>query len=164
MGTTSQPPGNEKANIRFLKPDQVEAMRDAAYQGRHGQRDAIVTLLYDTGLRRSELAAVDRDMLDLDDAQLRLPGHIQKDYPNEGSPQPVTIELDPEGELRTVRTVRSFLGTRGDDSPALFPSRKSDRMTTTAIPSTTSGTVSGTPGWRRPNRNTTTSTASDHRN
>jgi len=58
-----------------------------------------------------------------------LPGHIQKDYPNEGSPQPVTIELDPEGELRTVRTVRSFLGTRGDDSPALFPSRKSDRMT-----------------------------------
>jgi len=81
----------------------------------HGQRDdAIVTMLYDTGLRRSELAAVDRDMLDLDDDQLRIPGYIQKDYPNEGSPDPVTIELDPEDDLRTVRTVRSYLSTRDD--------------------------------------------------
>jgi len=130
MGTTSQPPGNEKTNIHFLKPEQVEAMRDAAHEGRHGQRDeAIVTLLYDTGLRRKELAAVDRGMLDLDDEQLRLPGHIQKDYPNENSPDPVTIEIDQEGDLRTVRAVRAYLGTRDDDSIALFPSRKSDRMT-----------------------------------
>jgi len=134
MGTTSQPPGNEKTNIRFLKPDQIEAMRDAAYQSRHGQRDdAIVTLLYDTGLRRSELSAVDRDMVDLDDGQLRLPGHIQKDYPNEGTPDPVTIELDPENDLRTIRTVRSFISTRDDSSPALFPSQKSERMTGKAI-------------------------------
>ena len=130
MGTTSQPPENKKTNIRFLKPQQVEGMRDAAHEGRHGQRDdAIVTILYDTGLRRSELAAVDRDMLDLDDEQLRLPGHIQKDYPNEGSPDPVTIELDQESDLRTTRTLRSYLSTRDDDSPALFPSRKSNRLT-----------------------------------
>jgi len=35
-------------------------MRDAAYEGQHGPRDdAIVTLLYDTGLRRAELSQVD---------------------------------------------------------------------------------------------------------
>ncbi|WP_336001464.1 tyrosine-type recombinase/integrase [Halorientalis halophila] len=129
MGTTAGTPENAKANIRFLKPDQIEAMRDAAHQGRHGQRDdALLTILYDTGLRRKELSQVDRDMLDLDAGQLRLPGHIQKDYPNENSPDPVTIEIDQEGELRTERTLRSYLSTRDDNSPALFPSRKSDRM------------------------------------
>jgi site-specific recombinase XerD len=134
MGSTARSPENEKANIRFLKPDQIEAMRDVAYQSRHGQRDdAIVTVLYDTGLRRAELSAVDRDMVDLDDGQLRLPGHIQKDYPNDGTPDPVTIDLDPESDLRTLRTVRSFLSTCDDDSLALFPSQKSDRMTGKAI-------------------------------
>jgi len=45
------------SNIHYLKPDQVEAMRDAAYEGYSGARDeAIITLLYDTGLRRSELS------------------------------------------------------------------------------------------------------------
>jgi site-specific recombinase XerD len=40
-------------NIPFLKPEQVEAMRDAAHEGRQSLRDdALVTLLYDTGLRR----------------------------------------------------------------------------------------------------------------
>jgi integrase len=67
MGTTQSTGRDTNSNIRWLKPGQVEAMRDAAYEGRHGPRDdAIVTVLYDTGLRRSELAAVDRAMLDLD--------------------------------------------------------------------------------------------------
>jgi len=118
------------SNIHWLKPEQVEAMRDAAHEGRHGQRDdAILTILYDTGLRRKELAHVDRDMLDLDDEVLRLPTSVQKDYPNENSPDPAMLSLDPEGELRTVRTLRAYLSTRDDDSPALFPSRKSDRIT-----------------------------------
>jgi site-specific recombinase XerD len=118
-----------KTNVRFLKPSQVEAMRDAAYESRHGQRDdAILTMLYDTGLRRRELSLVDRDMLDLDDEQLRIPGHIQKDYPTEGSPSAATLALDPEGDLRTVRTLRSWLSTREDGSDALFPSQKSDRL------------------------------------
>lgn len=57
-----------ETNIRWLKPDQVEAMRDATHEGRHGPRDdAIVTILYDTGLRRGELAGIDREMLDLDE-------------------------------------------------------------------------------------------------
>lgn len=130
MGTTSQTPDSTKTNIRFVKPQQVEAMRDAAYEGLHGQRDdAIVTLLYDTGLRRSELSAVDREMVDLDDGQLRLPSGIQKDYPNENTPDPVTVGLDPESDLRTVRTLRGYLSTRDDDSAALVVSQKSNRMT-----------------------------------
>ena len=119
-----------KSNIAWLKPEQVEAMRDAAHQGRHGQRDdALVTVLYDTGLRRAECAAVDRDMIDLDDETLRIPPGIQKDYPNDRTPNPVTFELDRSSDLRTVRTLRAYLSSREDGSPALFPSRTSDRMT-----------------------------------
>jgi site-specific recombinase XerD len=104
-------------------------MRDAAYESRHGQRDdAILTLLYDTGLRRRELSLLNRDMLDLDDELLLIPGDIQKDYPTDGSPGAATISLDPEGELRTVRTLRSYLSTRDHSSAALFPSQKSDRL------------------------------------
>ena len=126
----SQPHRDTKSNIRFLKPDQVEAMRDAAHEGRQGARDdALITVLYDTGLRRAELAGVDRDNLDLDDGVLRLPSHVQKDYPNAGSPDPATLRLDPEGELKTERTLRVFLDQRDRDSAALFPSRKSDRIT-----------------------------------
>jgi len=121
--------GDMKTNIRYLKPSQVEAMRDAAYTGRHGDRDdAIVTLLYDTGLRRGELASVNRDMVDLDEAELRIPGAIQKHPPTGGTPDPVTFALDRSGELRTVRTLRAYLDDV-DVEEALFPSRKSDRMT-----------------------------------
>lgn len=63
MSETTQ---SANASIRFVKPKQVEAMRDAAHEGRHGQRDdAIVTTLYDTGLGRSELPVVNREMLAL---------------------------------------------------------------------------------------------------
>jgi len=127
MSTTTR---ETETNIHWLKPEQVESMRDAAHEGRHGPRDdAIVTLLYDTGLRRGELAQVDRAMLDLEQGELRIPGSIQKDYPNDGSPSAATFALDPSGELRTVRTLRAYLSARDDDDrAALFPSRKSDRM------------------------------------
>jgi len=122
------------SNISWLKPEQVETMRDAAHQGRHGPRDeAIVTLLYDTGLRRAELSAVDVDMLDLEQGGLRIPAHIQKDYPNDNSPDPATFELDQSGDLRTVRTLRAYLNATGEESGALFGSQKSDRLTGKAI-------------------------------
>jgi len=118
------------SNIFWLKPDQVEAMRDAAHEGRHGQRDeAIVTLLYDTGLRRRELSLVDRAMLDLEEDELRIPARIQKDYPNDNSPSPVTFVLDPSNQLRTARALRAYLNARTDSSDALFPSQKGGRMT-----------------------------------
>jgi integrase len=116
-----------------MKPAQVEDLRDAAHEGRHGPRDeALVTLLYDTGLRRGELVGVNRGMLDLDEEELRIPAHIQKDYPNENSPSPATFELDRSGDLRTVRALRAWDSHR-DGVEALFPSQKSDRMTGKAI-------------------------------
>jgi len=128
MPTAETTDGMTKSNI-WLKPDQVEAMRDTAYEGRTGPRDdAIVTLLYDTGLRRAEAAQLNVDMLDLDESQLRIPASIQKDYPNDNTPDAATFRLDPSGDLRTVRTLRAYLNNRDDDSPALFPSQKSERM------------------------------------
>lgn len=132
MATSTR--ASTKTNTRWLKPDQVEAMRDAAYEGGHGQRDdAIITVLYDTGLRRAELHQVNRDMLDLADGMLYIPGQIQKDYPNDNSPTRTTFELDRSGDLRTVRTLRSYLDLRDDDSPALFTSRQSPRLSAKSI-------------------------------
>lgn len=122
------------SDVHFLKPPQVEAMRDAAHEGRHGHRDdALVTLLYDTGLRRAEAAALTRGMLDLDDGVLRLPGHVQKDYPTDATPDAVTIALDLEDELRTSRTLRSYLATRDDDRDALVRSRKGGALAPKSI-------------------------------
>jgi integrase len=134
MSTSDDVGGSIETNIPWLKPGQVESMRDAAHEGRHGPRDdAIVTLLYDTGLRRQELEHINRDMLDLEEEELRVPAGIQKDYPNDNSPSGVTFVLDRGGQLRTVRTLRTYLNTRGDGDSALFPSQKSPRMTGKAL-------------------------------
>ena len=130
----AQKGNSTNSNVSWLKPGQVEAMRDAAHDGLQELRDeAILTILYDTGLRRAELSAVNQEMLDLDDELLRLPAGIQKDYPTDGGPDDTTIALDLEGDLRTVRTLRAYTGSRDDDSPALFPCIKSDQMTGKAI-------------------------------
>lgn len=103
-------------------------MRDQAYNGQHGQRDdAILTLLYDTGLRRLEVSRLNVGMVDLEEAQLRIPGEIQKQYPNDRQPKPVTFELDRDDSLRTVRTLRSYLN-HAEPSDALFPSRTAERI------------------------------------
>lgn len=116
-------------DVHWLKPGQVDAMRDAARDGRHPDRDdAIITLLYDTGLRRAELSQVDRAMLDLEDEHLRIPGRIQKGFPTDRDPRPATFELDRDASLRTVATLQTYLETRSDDSPALITSQKASRM------------------------------------
>jgi integrase/recombinase XerD len=93
------------------------------------RNDALLALLYDTGLRVGELVALDVSMLDLDEGITMLPGKIQKDYPTDRSPQYVEIELQPE----TVRTLRMYLTSRWKDSNALFPSRQADRMTNESV-------------------------------
>ncbi len=129
-----QTPDSTNSNVPWLKPEQVEAMRDAAHEGRFGHRDeAIVTLLYDTGLRRGEAAQLEVAMLDLDAAELRIPTEIQKDYPNDSTPSPATFALDRSGDLRTVRTLRSYLSTRDDREGALFRSQKGGALSGKAI-------------------------------
>ena len=128
----SQTQEDDKAQA-WLKPEQVEQMRDAtvAESANYlaGRNDALIALLYDTGLRVGEAVAVDTEMLDLDEGVLMLPADVQKDYPNDNSPQYTEIELADQ----TVRTLRQYLNTRWKDSPALFPSRQSDRMTAESV-------------------------------
>jgi len=122
-----------KATV-WLKPEQVDQMRSATVEHSApyltGRNDALLALLYDTGLRVGEAVALDvGDHLDLGDSVLLLTADIQKDYPNENSPEFTQIGLADE----TVRTLRTYLASRWKDSEALFPSRQSSRMTTESV-------------------------------
>jgi integrase len=119
----------------WLKPHQVDQLRAAARDGRHPQRDdAIITLLYDTGLRRGEAAGVDVAMLDLQEDELRIPSAIQKDYPNDSTPPPATFALDSDASLGTVATLQSYLETRDSArEQSLFESQKGGQLSGKAI-------------------------------
>nr|WP_318571027.1 tyrosine-type recombinase/integrase [Salinigranum marinum] len=95
----------------------------------HQRDDAIIATVYDIGLRIVELVALDIDYLRDDASKLYLPGHIQKDYPNENTPPPKTLGLASD----TTRLLRSYLTNRWKDSSALFPSRSSDRLSTQGV-------------------------------
>jgi integrase/recombinase XerC/integrase/recombinase XerD len=117
----------------WLKPDQIEEMRNATVKESAGylagRNDALIALLYDTGLRVGELVQLDTEMVDLDEEIIMLPADIQKAYPNGNSPTYTEIELDGE----TVRTLQTYLNDRWKDPESLFPSRQSDRMTTESV-------------------------------
>jgi integrase/recombinase XerC/integrase/recombinase XerD len=117
----------------WLVPEQVEQLRSAAYKlgadYLQQRNEALVQLLYDSGLRVGEIVQVDVDHLRSGNSELYLPTELQKDYPNENSPPPVTMEFAPE----TSRLLSAYLTNRWKDSEALFPSRSADRMTTQAV-------------------------------
>jgi integrase/recombinase XerC/integrase/recombinase XerD len=116
-----------------VKPEQVDALRNAVYRCRpdylQQRDDAIIALLYDAGLRVGELVALDVEHLRDANSSLYLPGHIQKDYPNDNSPGPVTISLADD----TARTLSAYLGSRWKTTDALFPSRSSERISTEGV-------------------------------
>ncbi|VTT88005.1 Site-specific recombinase XerD [Halorubrum sp. DM2] len=123
----------EKATV-WLKPDQVDAMRSATVEASATylatRNDALIATLYDTGLRVSEAIALDvEDHVDLDDGVIALPAGLQKDYPTDRSPSYTEIGLADE----TVRTLRMYLGGRWKESPALWPSRQAERMSTESV-------------------------------
>ena len=108
------------SNIRFkvwLEPEQVEALRTAYYNDTFAsylelRNDAIIALLNDVGLRVGELVQVDVKMLRERRSELYLPGHIQKDYPDDNSPSAVTMELGTD----TSRALNSYLDSRWKDA------------------------------------------------
>lgn len=129
---------SESANSKtraqvWVKPDQVEALRTAVYRCRPDylqQRDeAIIALMYDTGLRVGELVALDVGHLRDEETTLYLPTDLQKDYPTDDSPSPARLGLADD----TTRTLSAYLGSRWKDTEALFPSRSSDRITTQGV-------------------------------
>jgi integrase len=113
----------------WLKPEQVEQLRDECLTDTcptylQDRDEAIITLAYDAGLRAGEIAGLDVEHVDLDAGTVYLPTSIQK-----GSPPPATLELEHD----TVRTLRRYLRDRWKDTPALFPTRSSDRITTRSL-------------------------------
>ncbi len=117
----------------WLTPDQVDDLRSACYSTGadylQQRNEAIIGLMYDTGLRVGELVAVEVDMLREGNTALYVPTEIQKDYPNDNEPAPATLELASD----VTRLLSSYLNSRWKDSSALFPSRSSDRITTQGV-------------------------------
>jgi len=117
----------------WLTPDQVDSLRSAYYSAGadylQQRNEAMVALMYDTGLRVGELVDVDVDMLREENTALYLPTEIQKDYPNDNEPKPATLDLATD----VSRLLSSYLNARWKDSPALFPSRSSDRISTQGV-------------------------------
>jgi integrase len=127
-GQDSNPDVDARART-WLKPDQVEELRDVCLTDTvptylQDRNEAIIALLYDAGLRASELCALDVDHLDLDAGTVYLPSRIQK-----GSTPAATLELATD----TVRLLRRYLRDRWKDTDALFPTRSSDRLTTRSL-------------------------------
>jgi integrase/recombinase XerD len=126
---TQDTDSNIQAKV-WLEPEQVKALQNACYDESFAsylqqRNDAIIAVLYDTGLRVGELVQLDVNMLRDGRTALYIPAHLQKDYPTENSPTAVTMNLSGE----TTRTLNSYLTSRWKDTDALFPSRKADRIT-----------------------------------
>jgi integrase len=94
------------------------------------RNEAIIALLYDTGLRRQECALLDVEQLDVATSTLRLPSSIQK-----GNAPEATLTLGKWGADST-RSLRRWLDELEDvdrDGSALFPTRRSDRITPKSV-------------------------------
>ena len=120
---------NSKVRAKvWITPDQVEALRSACYatgaEYLQQRNEAIIAVMYDSGLRVGELVQVDGELRRTGNSVIYLPTEIQKDYPNENSPPPVTLTLSND----TTRLLSAYLNARWKDSPALFPSRSSNRI------------------------------------
>ena len=117
----------------WLRPEQIDALRSACYDTGadylQQRNEAIIALMYDTGVRVGELVALDVDHLRDGNAALYMPTRIQKDYPTDSSPPPATLELASD----VSRLLSAYLTNRWKDTPALFPSRPSDRITTQGV-------------------------------
>lgn len=120
----------------WLTPSDLQEMRNACLTSEvptylQDQREALLELMYDTGLRRAEVAALDVQYLELDAATptLYVPGEIQKRLPNGELRPDRTLELKDETRNRLRRYLRDRWKDPDPDSGPLFPSRSSDRMT-----------------------------------
>lgn len=121
-----------RANV-WVTPEQVDALRSTCYATGvdylQQRNEAIVTTMYDTGLRVGELVQLDVELLRNNNLELYLPTKIQKDYPNHNSPPPVTLKLSED----TARLLSAYLNGRWKNTPALFPARSSNRISTQGV-------------------------------
>lgn len=130
---------------RYIDIDQVDPLRDAAHDrplrydslGRRLRDEALVVLAIDLGLRAAELRGLKESMFRLNAEEVQIPGHVQKDYPNEDiSPGSVSMRLDPYGHFGSKRLLSSYVNSewyQERESDYLFPSRQSDQMSTESM-------------------------------
>ncbi|ELZ81773.1 integrase family protein [Haloferax elongans ATCC BAA-1513] len=137
---------SKKATVhRYIHLDEVDPLRDAAHDrdlrydslGRRIRDEVLIVLAIDLGLRAAELRGLKESMFRLNAEEVQIPGHVQKDYPNEDiSPGSVTMRLDPYNHFGTVRLLKSYFNSewhRERGSDYVFPSRQSDQMTTESM-------------------------------
>lgn len=123
----------------WLKPTQIQALRDACYSDEfadysQARNDALIALMYDTGIRPGEACGVTVEMFHSDDKSLRLPSSAQKQYPIDATPPPATIGMaEDDFTSDTVRTLNSYLNSRWKDSVFMFPSRKNEALSTRSL-------------------------------
>lgn len=126
----------------WFKPSQVEELRNACYSSEfasylQSRNDAIIALMYDTGLRPCEVTGLTTEMFHPDEPALKLPSGVQKQYPTDTNPPPANIELSKDDFTSdTVRTVQQYLNNRWKDSLFVFPSRNKESMTTRSLRNT----------------------------
>lgn len=101
--TEKRQPPVKRANIEsrsreYLEPKEIEALRTAAKDNRHGQRDAlIITMSYHHGLRVTELVHMKWSQINFEKATI----YIDRAKNGEPSKQPLSGE-----ELRALRQLR----------------------------------------------------------
>lgn len=132
---------------RYINIREVDPLRDAAHDrplryggdipGRRERDELVVVLAIDLGLRANELRQLKESMFRLEDGEVALPGHVQKDYPREDiTPGNVTMRLDPYGHFNTVRLLKQYFRSpwyRQRDSDYVFPSRQAEVMSNQSI-------------------------------
>lgn len=100
---------------KFLSHDEIEALREAA-ASKSLMDQLIVEVLYSSGLRVSELVAIDWDDIDFANKQLTV---------REGKGgKSRTVPLS----TRAVRLLKRYKKTRQDEEPYVFRSREKGRM------------------------------------
>ncbi len=115
----------------WLKPEQIEKRITTCLKNfqkyLQDRNESLITLMYDAGLRATEVCRLNKVNLDLDEGNIYLPSSIQK-----GNPPQATLELKDD----TIRVLRRYLRDRWKDPKALFPTRQSNRMSTRQLRNT----------------------------
>lgn len=132
----SEVTGTTDSQVRakvWVTPGQVASLRNASSRASasylEARNDALLALLYDTGLRVGELVQLDVANLRDELTAVYLPTAIQKDFPNENSPPPATLALGND----TTQSLAEYLAGGWHEGPALFPSRSSSRISTQGV-------------------------------
>lgn len=117
--TDTQKSRESKEDLHYLKPEQVDAMAKAAEKLRD---ELIIRLLFQTGVRVSELCEIREKDVDSDDRSINIRGKGRKNR---------TIYYQPSLDLlmdiwREERRPAVF---HADDSPYLFPTSHSENIT-----------------------------------